>query len=54
MMINGEMTVRNPSHFHLVPGASFSIDPKVLECVLRPIMDSERKIGSERRNEDSR
>ena len=52
--MSGETIVSRPTHFHLVPGASFSIAPKVLEAVLRPIIVSESRIGSDRNMASSR
>lgn len=50
-MISGVTTVRRPSHFHLECGAKAFIAPNVLRWVLRPITDSENRIGRERTKE---
>ena len=50
--MTGERMVSRPSQRHGVPGASCRMAPKVLACVDRPIMDSEKKMGSDSRKED--
>ncbi len=39
-MTKADATPRYPTHFQLVPGASFSKAPTGLNCVLRPITNS--------------
>ena len=41
----GVITVRSPSHFHLLPGASLFMAPKVSQPLRRPITLSARKTG---------
>ena len=53
-MISGVNTVRKPSHFQRVPGASFSMAPKVLRCVRLPMMDSAMKMGMQRNTAENR
>jgi len=52
-MMMGETTVKSPSHFQGVPGASFSIAPKVPWRLRRPIIVSAKKMGRTRMKLDS-
>ena len=50
-MIRGVMIERYPRTFHFVPGASFFMAPRQFAPLLRPIMLSDMKMGTERQME---